>query len=316
MNKTVLIPVMFRPYEDELLESWLVRLARANGMPVHFFRRTYLMDEIDIRHRTQSSLPYYLDGLFWKSKSVIGFPDADELLLCHTLIPFFKVVGEPVMTLARKAQAVLYNCGIDGYDVDYSHEPPSRRICPKCLNEAASKGLVPYLKVWHQVPGVKTCAIHKCRLLTVKNYDMAALSNEDTDEFTETDIAFAARIYTLYLRIKSKEDFKPVSAESINGLHPQKSDKVFLYAYCTTCGTRFLTTIYAVSKGRFCPFCDRKEDVINRQLKMIPGYIPVRKIKSLGDTGAVRHCCGQILAWRAGDIIWNGRRCGCGTNLL
>ena len=317
MDKKILIPVMVKPYEDELLESWLVRLAQANRMPIHFFRKTYLMDQLDMRHRTQATLPYYLDGLFWKSRSIIGFPDGDKLLLFHTLIPFFKIVGEPVMTLARKTQAILYNCGFDGYDVDYSHEPPPRRACPQCLNEESKKGQVPHLKVWHQVPGVKACAIHKCSLLTIKkDYDINTLSNEDTDKITKTDIAFAAKIYTLYLRIRSMADFKPVRIENINGLLPEKSDKVFLYAICTSCGTRFLTTTYAISKGRWCPVCDRKEDVINRQLKMIPGYIPVRKIKSLGDTGAVRHCCGQILAWRAGDIIWNGRRCGCGTKLL
>ena len=313
MEKKVMIPVMFRPYEDELLESWIVRLARANGMPLNYFRNTFFGEHLDMRGRTQAAAPYYLDGLFWKSQTVLGFPEADKLLLFHTLLPFYRQTGDTVMSMARKVQAVLYDCGKEGYDVGYIHEPPPRRICPECLNKDAERGIHPYLKVWHQVPDVKVCAEHKCRLLTAgKDYDMTALSIETGDEIKEEEIVFAKRIRSMYLKFRSMQDFRPVRNIRSGGLTAEMTDKTFLYASCSSCGTRFLTTIYAVRKGRFCPVCDRTADVIYRQIKTIPGYTPIRKIRSLADTGAVMHSCGQVLAWRAGDIIWNGRRCGCG----
>lgn len=312
MEKKVVIPVMFRPYEDEMIESWIVRLARANGMPIHYFRNIFLGDSLDLRNRTQAAAPYYLDGLFWKAQSVMGFPDSDELLLFHTLIPLFQAEHEPVKFMARKAQAVLYDCGQEGYDVGYVHEPPARRMCPQCLNEDAERGILPHLKVWHQVPGVKVCAVHRCRLMTVrKDYDMSSISADAADEITDEDILSAEKVHSAYLRIRSMKDFRPVKGLKAGGLVPEASDKVFLYASCPSCGTRFLTTIYAVSKGRLCPVCDRKEDVIGRQVRMIPGCTPVRRIRSLADTSVIKHSCGQTLAWRAGDIIWNGRRCVC-----
>ena len=313
MDKKILVPVMFGPYEDELLESWTVRLARANRMPVSAFRSAFFGERLSTRNRTQSAVPYYTDGLFWKAQTVRGFPEPDRLLLFHTLVPFFRDMGEPVMVMARKAQAILYDCGEEGYDVGYTHEPPPRRACPQCLSEAAEKGMAPYLKVWHQVPGVRVCAVHGCRLLTVGNdYDMSAARCEEAGAVTEEDVLFAEKVRAVYLRIRSMQGFRPVRAAGTEGLVPEKSNGTFLYASCALCGTRFLTTVYAVSKGRQCPVCDRKEDVIGRQVKMVPGCTPVGKIRSLADTGVLRHCCGQVLPWRAGDIIWNGRRCGCG----
>ena len=308
-----MIPVMFGPYEDELMESWTVRLAKANGMPVNYFRNVYLGDHIDIRGRTQSVTPYYLSGLFWKARTVLGFPEADRLLLFHTLLPFYQQTGDTVMSTARKVQAVLYDCGLEGYDVGYVHEPPPRRVCPQCLNGDAKRGILPYLRVWQQVPGARVCAVHRCPLLTVgKDYDLSAACREETDAASEADVMSAEKIQAMYLRIRTMKDFVPVGEGTAGGLVPGTGDRVFLYASCTSCGTRFLTTVYAVSKGRWCPVCDRTANVINRQIRMIPGYTPIRKIRSLADTGVVRHSCGQVPPWRAGDILWNGRRCGCG----
>lgn len=313
MNEKIMIPVMFGPYEDELMESWVVRLSRANGMPINYFRSTYFREKIGMQGRTQSVTPYYPSGLFWKAQAVLGFPDADKLLMFHTLIPFYRLNGETVMSTARMTQAVLYDCGKEGYDVGFNYETQPRRVCPRCMNEDAERGIFPYLRVWQQVPGVKVCALHRCRLLTVgKDYDFTALSCEETGKTMEEDISFASEAYAQYMKIRSMADFKPVSKGNVCGLVPETSDKVFLYASCASCGTRFMTTIYAISKGRWCPMCDRQEDIISRQIEMIPGYTPIRKIRSLADTGAIRHRCGQTLTWRVGDILWNGKRCGCG----
>lgn len=312
MRQKIVIPVMFGPYEDELLESWVSRLAKANCMPLSLFRNTYFMEKLDIRHRTQAQPQYYQEGLFWMSQAIRGFPSADKLLLAHTLLPFGRSTGDDIITMARKVQAVLYNCGVEEYDIDYIHNAPERRACPQCLNEATRKRMMPYLKVWHQVPGVKVCAVHKCRLLTMKKaYDMTTLSQPDNDAIDQNDIDYAVEIYARYLRTRSGEYFKPVGEKAADELILEKSDKIFLYAQCSCCKTRFLTTVYAVAKGRRCPVCDRKMDVIGRQLRMVPGYTPARRIKSLADTGVIRHSCGEDLAWRAGDIIWNSRRCGC-----
>ena len=69
---------MFPPYEDEIITSWIYRLARANDMKINEFSGLYLLNQKMNRLR----------GLFWIQKNIMGFPSADELLLRHTLIPF------------------------------------------------------------------------------------------------------------------------------------------------------------------------------------------------------------------------------------
>ena len=311
MNKNTLIPVMFGPYEDEMVDSWIVRLAHANCMEPLYFCKTYLKKNLDIKNK--SWLPCNLNGLFWCSQTVIGFPKADELLMFHSLIPILEYMKTPVMTIARMTQCILYNDDIQGYDLDYIKTYQQRVVCPHCLNDASAKGMFPYLKVWHQFPGVRVCAIHKCQLISVgKNYDYTTFSNEERGDEKDDDIDFAEKIYSLYLNTRSMSNYRAVRTNINENLVSEKTNGVFLYASCRLCRTKFLTTNYALMKGRWCPVCDRNADIIGRQLDMIPEYNSVRKIRSTGETKVIRHCCGRILSWSAGDILWNGMRCGCG----
>ena len=43
MQETLMtvIPVMFHPYEDEIITSWVYRLARANGMSIREYATEY-----------------------------------------------------------------------------------------------------------------------------------------------------------------------------------------------------------------------------------------------------------------------------------
>lgn len=51
-------PIHFKPYDDELLSSWSVRLARAYGVePVKFWNRVLPHNPIEIRWSTLDYLP-------------------------------------------------------------------------------------------------------------------------------------------------------------------------------------------------------------------------------------------------------------------
>lgn len=116
-----------------------------------------------------------------------------------------------------------------------------------------------------------------------------------SEEIAGEDFIIAEKVYSEYLRIKSMSGFRAVRTKSINGLMLEKTDGVFLYASCESCGAGFLTTVYAVSKGRRCPICDMKVDIMGRQMKMIPGFSPIRKISRVTDKGVIKHCCGKIM---------------------
>lgn len=256
------IPVMFPPFEDEALDGWLSRLAAANGMTMQKFRNAYLPARKGKRiWDTQgSSDVYFFEGLYWKQKEVYGFPDAGRLVMRHTVLPLLAgnvdTLGITIVETAKKAQAVLYNCDLPGYDVRFSSSGNERKICRDCIAGDTDSGRAPYMRVWHQLPGVKACAVHGTPLIRVNSSDFGRMKGEPVVEVTEEDLAFARKFYEAY---RKGEEEKQVSGSPVNGVTPvSKQGNLFIRAACCTCGERFLTTVYALAKGRGCPVCERR----------------------------------------------------------
>ena len=82
---------MIYPYDDELLESWIKRLTDANGLTINLMRAELFNEHIDKSVRSGQYDVYYLEGLYWKEKTVDDFPAADKLLLQNNGILVFHV---------------------------------------------------------------------------------------------------------------------------------------------------------------------------------------------------------------------------------
>ena len=258
------IPVMFPPYEDEVITSWLYRLARANRMSLQEFCHVYQTDWFDEHCRDHHFKNCLIEGLFFAGKDIRGFPDPASLFLKHTVYPascrlhppagiyLFTQNCDTVRSLSCLLQVFLYNCGEHLYDLPSGYLKQYNRICPQCVMEDAESGRQGYLRVWHQLPGVRACAVHKCPLVAVDN----ELNNSnpwkecDVGESLDTACAFAMEAYRAY---RERPGFRPVAAPAVNGIKPLETDGILLYAQCGICGERFLTTVYACAKGRGCP---------------------------------------------------------------
>ena len=79
------IPVYINPYPDELMYSWIHRLAKKNGLPITTFADSYLNKfnskigslEYDIRY-----------GLLCLSESFFIQKDLKEMFLAMSIFPF------------------------------------------------------------------------------------------------------------------------------------------------------------------------------------------------------------------------------------
>ena len=246
-----------------------------------------------------------LRGLFWIQKNIMGFPSADELLLRHTLIPFLAQdeQGDDVSILAKNVQVALYNCGQPLYDLPEYEMKAKVRICLQCLKEDASHDREAYMRVWHQFPHVKCCAVHECSLVEIHGFDLQNVRGKTYLHMNEKEVAYAKKRKKAY---DNERIFRAVSVPVKNGIKAQKTDGIFLYAQCETCGEQFLTTIYACSTGRGCPICDRGRDMVSEGMKMLPKYHIIK------GTHDIVHICGAKSDDSLFEVLWGGKRCRCG----
>ena len=257
-EKTV-IPVMFPPYEDETLDSWLSRLAAANGMGMQRFRNAYMSRECRYVLDKRDYAVFYINGLSWLEKMILEFPSADRLVLRHTLYPLLAErdlqSGVHLSDIARNVQALLYNSG-SSRDVTARHRTYQRRACIKCMDADAGNGRDPYLRLWHQFPGVTVCAVHGTPLAQVDRPLVGGMKGTYCTDIGTDAVSFAQKVYDAY---RKEPVFEPVNTASVGGITPISRHGMFLYARCDACGSVFLMTIWATSMGWGCPECGEKQ---------------------------------------------------------
>ena len=106
-----IIPIMFPPYNDELLYSWLDRLAIANDMTLNALYSLFLDNTTkeNVGRIGKTNLPpYYLEGLYWCSKRILDFPSEADIFFNHTMIPA-GYEDKAANVTARITQFLLYN---------------------------------------------------------------------------------------------------------------------------------------------------------------------------------------------------------------
>ncbi len=282
VKKTV-IPIMFYPYSGETVESWFLRLAKANGMKnVEELRKIYMPDiGPTITTRTRNDFQVYnnIGGLYWWKKNIQDFPDLINLFLFHTPYPLIVKYEEPSVSmyesLQHDVQSILYNCGLAGHDVKIGSRNYNRKICLQCLNEDVEKGYEPYIRVWHQVTFVKVCAVHKTPLVKVDYVESDKMRKLFCTLPNETTISEANTIYEDYRKPIEYCYAKPNASCAELGCNVTMKAlirDVFVYVCCNSCGLGFLTTIYAMSSGWACPECSRRLIEAKLPVKMSPRY--------------------------------------------
>ena len=152
------IPVYINPYPDELMYSWIHRLAKKNGLPITTFADSYLNKfnskigslEYDIRY-----------GLLCLNESFFIQKDLKEMFLSMSIFPFeamFFSVGQQtryVNNMFRKP---------DPLNAPVNTMIREIHICPQCIENDIEIFGEPYIHRAHQLSGVCTCHKHKAPL--------------------------------------------------------------------------------------------------------------------------------------------------------
>lgn len=147
---------------DELLYSWLARVAALNAMGAprdvlqRFFGCSTLVPSVD--------LPTQLLALAHRLGSWLPFATLDELLDRGTLLPYHR----PFLTAAshsRVRQILLHGDGkglktLMGRVANRFGAHPALRSCPDCMADSWSCYGSLYWMRRHQLPGVNRCTIH------------------------------------------------------------------------------------------------------------------------------------------------------------
>ncbi len=195
------IPICPKPYDDELLYSWLMRLPEINGLSLPFFANAYMKAKYRI-HRVR--VPYDIKKEFLPLfQHQLLFHGQKEMIMQTTTFPFES------MFLTEGEQAKYIN---------YLTRPADKlnamgrslflkiRICPACYQEDVNRYGEGYFHREHQLSGLCMCPQHHVRLLEYNgkfgdacNFNMADYAPHQIGAETsgESLIAYADYVHAL-----------------------------------------------------------------------------------------------------------------------
>lgn len=192
------IPFTVKPYPDELLYSWIIRLAKNNGLSVNTFAKTYFGENIFGR---EQYIP--LDV----RKGVLNFLNAlnidmDKMELYFSLSTAqFELSFYPERYQIKTINNIVRNSTTLNYINSYFIKTP--KVCMECLKRDIEKYGEGYIHRSHQLSGVKVCYEHHTPLYTLnkipKNkheYDFNNIVCEDVS-VTEYDCKYAEYAHQL-----------------------------------------------------------------------------------------------------------------------
>lgn len=184
----MIMPVIVRAMEDELLYGWLSRLALENGYTsLTNFGKRFLTERNAVQPAEPAS--FYprvdflrdLDRICTEYEEIPYFPQADEML--RKMTPLYSVF--PFLTYGNQAHwmefilrgkdNVLTGVGSRGIMI------PEFLSCPVCRQQDRERYGFSYLRTWHHLPGVRMCAVH-CVPLQVLKHEKAKVLDPDVEE--------------------------------------------------------------------------------------------------------------------------------------
>lgn len=176
-----MLGIIFQPYPDEMLHSWIERNAYAN-----------CYDNINDFLRDFSPLSRYKiigsTSQLYMIFHLLNVEDWAKMYSEHTeysfVAPFLNEYGQISVLNAA--------FGIDSFKPkSFIHET---FVCPECQKEH------PYFRVWHNLPGVTVCYRHKCPLVRADNYFEVPDFKEDCVPVSVENIAYAEYSHDLHKR--------------------------------------------------------------------------------------------------------------------
>lgn len=169
------LPVVIEPYPDELLYSWILRLAAANGLSTKTFLHEYLNLNVKVAVKLDIRKEYRkLYSLLQTSE------DAMDLYFKLSTMQFEISFCHP-----RKQIKYIHNVtrDEDELNIQFIYLFNDAKICPECMKEDVETYGEPYIHRTHQLSGVVACYKHKnaLHILHRKKGDLQTFDFEKTE---------------------------------------------------------------------------------------------------------------------------------------
>lgn len=193
------IPSIKYLYPNELLYSWVHRLAKANGLIIKDFSDAYLgTNNSKIGDLQYDIRKEYLPLI----NSLRQSPNIISLYLSAGILGYEYLF----MTKGQQTKVVQ-----NTFEPRNTHNTKSNgliseiKICPECLREDTIKYGEPYIHCNHQISGVHICPIHHCRLMRYRgkrghacDYNLSDYEEIKTNKSTASENSFSVYASTLF----------------------------------------------------------------------------------------------------------------------
>lgn len=149
------INTFFKPYSNELVYSWIHRLAKANGLSFRNFMINYMGKNMIFHGDFEYDIRY---ELMWLNEAVWGGIDLDDIYKHNTVQNVYNLALTEMVVERVKHN---YIKPVSRINPTVRRILPKIKICPECLKEDECT----ILHVEHQEENVTMCVKHACKLM-------------------------------------------------------------------------------------------------------------------------------------------------------
>ena len=180
-----IIPVITKPYPDELLYSWLHRLAKLNGLYFYNFMATYFLNtEVSSKVVFPFDIRNGFDNFYKNSQINLN----EACLYLQTSTFGYECLALPKGTQAKIVNNIFYP--IDSINTPANGFISKVNICPDCLKEDSMVYGEPYLHRAHQLSGVCRCHKHGTILKRYTGVSNNKACSFNLDDYSDIESCF------------------------------------------------------------------------------------------------------------------------------
>ena len=197
MNK--FIPIVIEPYPDELLYSWIIRLAKVNELSTRMFLETYL----DASRLSKRTLKIDIRREYQKFYNSLNIDEDMMDLYFRTSTTQFELSFSHKRQQIKVFHNILRKEDDFNYISNYFFSEP--KVCLECIREDINRYGESYIHRSHQLSAVVACHKHQTPLYNLNrhiedkfDYDFENITNKVSD-ITDFDCKYADYTHQLLI---------------------------------------------------------------------------------------------------------------------
>ncbi len=337
-----IVPIVLKPFPDELLFSWIIRLAEINGLKVYDFVKAYFSN---VKYRSTNKLPFDIrEGFLNFCRALNLNKEEDDLYLSLSTFSY-ECLGLKEAMQTRVLNNIFYP--VDKINTKVNPFFSTLNICPDCIDEDTRNYGRAYYHRAHQLSGIYKCYKHgtvlrKCEGSVIDINNISSIeykeSKEDYSKFAydllnanlNTNVDEIVSLCEKHNIKTSKKRFYGSSTKDIlpelytlckgdiGTLKPLLADNssIIKKFKCDSCDSNYFGTSFSYSIGCRCPVCVKKDDIQDRFKNMITlagnkEYEVLSKFESMNKKVLLKHSCGQEVKVTPRGFLYEGIRCEC-----